>query len=108
MAIVAPDGRWLQVNEALCALVGYTEQELRGLTFQQLTHPDTDLGYVQQMLVGELETYQLDKRYLHKDGHIIWIVLNVSLVCDVDGAPQYFVAQIQDSTRRRQHEAERQ
>lgn len=70
MAIVAPAGRWLQVNRALCALVGYSEQELLGLTFQQLTHPDdldADLAYVQQMLAGAIETYQMDKRYLRNE-----------------------------------------
>jgi diguanylate cyclase (GGDEF)-like protein/PAS domain S-box-containing protein len=111
MALVATDGRWLQVNRALCDLVGYSEQELLASTFQQLTHPDdldTDLAYVQQMLRGEISAYQMEKRYLHKDGHILWVLLNVSLVRDLAGVPQYFVSQLQDGTQRRQREWERQ
>ena len=99
MALVGPDGRWLQVNPALCKLVGYSEDELLGGTFQGITHPDdleADLAFVRQTLAGEIETYQMDKRYFHKLGHIIWIHLSVSLVRDSEGAPAYFVSQIQD------------
>ncbi len=99
MAIVAPDGRWLEVNPALCELVGYSEEELLGGTFQGITHPDdldADLEFVRRMLAGEIETYQMDKRYFHRLGHIVWIRLSVSLVRGADGAPAYFVSQIED------------
>jgi diguanylate cyclase len=111
MALVWPDGRWLQVNPALCGLVGYSEPELLTTSFQQITHPDdldTDLAFVEQMLRGEIASYQMEKRYIHKDGHTLWALLSVSLVRDIHGAPQYFVSQIQDITQRRLHEAERQ
>ena len=99
LALVAVDGRWLRVNPALCALVGYTEQELLACTFGDITHPDdleTDLEYVRQLLAGEIATYQMEKRYIRKDGATIWILLSVSLVRDTEGRPEYFISQIQD------------
>ena len=109
MALVATDGRWLQVNRALCDIVGYSEQELLATTFQAITHPDdleADLNYVRQMLAGEIRTYQMEKRYFHKLGHVVWIVLNVSLVRDPHGKPLYFIGQIQDITARKRAEEE--
>src|SRR5579875_434256 len=91
MALVAPDGRWLQVNRSICELVGYSEEELLSLTFQDLTHPedlDADLKYVQQMLDRKIDTYQMEKRYIRKDGEIVWILLSVSLVSDPHGQPR--------------------
>jgi two-component system cell cycle sensor histidine kinase/response regulator CckA len=110
MALVALDGSWLQVNRSLCELIGYTHDELlAGATFQDITHPDdleVDLEYVRQMIAGEIETYQMEKRYLHKLGHIVWVLLSVSLVGSSDGSPLYFISQIQDITeRKRAHEA---
>jgi PAS domain S-box-containing protein len=103
MALAGTDGQWLQVNRALCDLVGYTEQELLATNFQAITHPDdleADLAYVTQLLAGEIPTYQMEKRYFHKLGHIVWIQLNVSLVHDADGRPVHFIGQIQDVTDR--------
>jgi PAS domain S-box-containing protein len=108
MALVGTDGQWLQVNPALCALVGYTEQELLATTFQAITHTDdldADLAFVRQMLAGEIPTYHMEKRYFHKQGHIVWILLSVSLVRDPVGQPLYFISQIQDITERKQVEA---
>ena len=107
MALVDPNGRWLQVNPALCELVGYAEDELLEGTFQGITHPDdleVDLEFVRQMLDGDVQTYQMDKRYFHKLGHIVWIHLSVSLVRDADGAPAYFVSQIQDISEQKHAE----
>jgi two-component system, cell cycle sensor histidine kinase and response regulator CckA len=107
MALVAPDGRWLEVNPALCQIVGYSEEELLGKTFQDITHPDdldSDLAYVRQMLTGEILTYQMEKRYLHKQGQVVWILLSVSLVRDSAGQPLYFVSQIEDITNRKRAE----
>lgn len=99
MALVAPNGQWLQVNQALCELVGYTAEELLTRTFQAITHPDdleTDLAYAQQVLTGEIRTYRMQKRYLRKSGEVVWILLSVSLVRAADGEPAYFISQIQD------------
>jgi len=105
MALVAPDGRWLRVNHSLCRIVGYTAEELLAKDFQSMTHPDdleSDVGYVRKMVAGSLSHYDLEKRYFHKDGHIIWTLLSVSLVRNGSGVPLYFVAQIQDITGQRQ------
>src|SRR5688500_10084061 len=97
MALVAPDGRWLKVNKSLCKIVGYTEKELLQTNFQAITHPDdlkADLNFVQQMLQQKRDTYQMEKRYIHKDGHIIWILLSVSLVWGANQKPAFFISQI--------------
>jgi PAS domain S-box-containing protein len=107
MALGALDGRWLQVNRSLCEMLGYTEQELLATTFQALTHPDdieVDLVLVQQLLAGEIDRYQLEKRYLHKLGHEIWVQLSVSLVCDAQGKPLYFIGHIKNITESRDAE----
>jgi PAS domain S-box-containing protein len=104
MALVAPDGRWLRVNRSLCAIIGYTAEELRATNFQSITHPedlDMDVDQMRQMLDGPLSHYDMEKRYLHKDGHIVWVLLSVSLVRDAAGRPLYFVSQIQDVTEER-------
>jgi PAS domain S-box-containing protein len=104
MALVAPDGRWLRVNRSLCGIVGYTAEELLATDFQSITHPedlDTDVGQMRQMLDGSLSHYNMEKRYFHKDGHIVWVLLSVSLVRDAAGQSLYFVSQIQDITDRK-------
>lgn len=107
MALVGLDGRFLQVNRSLCQIVGYGESELEGLTFQVITHPDdleADLSLVQQLIDGLIPNYSMEKRYFHKDGSVVWIMLSVSLVRSDDGEPLYFVSQIQDVTRAREAE----
>jgi PAS domain S-box-containing protein len=101
MALVSPEGRWLKVNRAVCDLVGYSESELLAKTFQDITHPEdlnADLSYVRQMLAGQIRTYQMEKRYYHKAGHIVWALLSVSLVRDKREKPLYFISQIQNIT----------
>ncbi|MCH2547451.1 MAG: CHASE domain-containing protein [Alphaproteobacteria bacterium] len=107
MALVAPDGHWLKVNKALCTLLGYERDELLSNDFQSISHPDDlaqDLEYVKKVLSGEIKSYEMEKRYYHKSGRIIWALLNVSLVRDSDGRPNYFIAQIQDITERKEME----
>jgi len=107
MAIVGLDGRWLRVNKALCDIVGYTQTELLQTTFQDITHPadlEADMGHVQELIDGARRYYQMEKRYLHKDGHVVWIRLTASLVRDAEGAPVHFVSQIEDITVSKQAE----
>jgi diguanylate cyclase (GGDEF)-like protein/PAS domain S-box-containing protein len=107
MALVGLEGQWLDVNQALCDLVGYSEEELLRLTFQDLTHPDdldADLALVEDVLAGRRATYQMHKRYIHADGRVIWALLSVSLATDENGRPLHFISQIQDFTERRELE----
>lgn len=109
MALVSTDGKWLKVNKKLCNMVGYSEKELLVKTFQDLTHPDdldADLNQVQSLLDDKITGYEMEKRYFHKDGHIVWVLLNVSLVRDTDRNPVHFVSQILDITQRKQTEDE--
>lgn len=108
IALVSPEGHWLQVNRKLCEIVGYSEAELLGLTFQDITHPDdlsADLEQVQRMLAREIDTYSMQKRYLRKDGSQVWINLTVALVWTADGAPGYFVSVIEDIDARKKAES---
>ena len=108
MALVSPDGHWLKVNRALCHLTGYTAAELYRRTFQDITHPDDldrDLDHLREMLAGKVPSYQMEKRYFHKDGRIVWVLLSVSLIRDGQGAPLHFISQIQDITERKNAEA---
>ena len=107
MALVSLEGRWMKVNDALMEIVGYPRSELMALRFQDITHAHdlrADEEFVRQMIAGERSTYQMDKRYLHADGHIVWVQLNVSLARDAAGQAMYFIAQIQDITDRRDFE----
>ena len=109
MALVAPNGAWLRVNPALCAILGYSHEELRERRFQDLTHPDdldADLELVSRVLDGRLASYQMEKRYLHADGSVVWAQLSVSLVRDDEGRPLHFVSQVTDISERKRLEAE--
>nr|WP_313403263.1 PAS domain S-box protein [Pseudomonas sp.] len=103
MALVGPDGRWLEVNAELCRMLGYSREELQALTYQQVTHPD-DLDADQQnmadLLAGRINAYQMEKRYLDSQGRTLWVLLSVSLVRDGEGQPVHFVSQIQDFSDR--------
>ncbi len=104
VGLVLPDGRWHQVNRSLCELTGYREAELLELTFQDITHPDDlegDLNNLQGLIDGEIAFYQMEKRYIHKLGTVVSVLLNVSLLRDDKGAPRYFIAQVQDITERK-------
>jgi two-component system, cell cycle sensor histidine kinase and response regulator CckA len=104
VALVSLDGRWLKVNRALCDLLGYTEAELLARNIQDLTHPDDmdiSLENVRKTIAGEIRSFQIEKRYIHKDGNVITVLLSISLVHDAQGRPSYFVSQIQDITERK-------
>ncbi|MGB7925107.1 MAG: EAL domain-containing protein [Pyrinomonadaceae bacterium] len=107
MALVSPEGRWLQVNHSLCEIVGYTEQEMLETSFQAITHPDDldgVLSNINQLLEGRLPACQTEKRYFHKHGHEVWALLSVSLARDSKSESPRFIFQIQDITDRKRAE----
>jgi PAS domain S-box-containing protein len=107
MALVLPNGKFLRVNRELSKMTGRPEEELLALTFQDITHPDDlekDMSYLKQTLNGTIDSYQMEKRYFHKDGQLIWIHLNVSLVRDGQNNPLFFVSQIEDISERKKSE----
>jgi PAS domain S-box-containing protein len=107
MCLVALDGRFVRVNRVLCEIVGYTPEELTGLTFQAITHPedlDIDLALVGKLARSEIPRYQLAKRYLRKDGMVVDVMLSVSALRGQDGVPLYYISQIEDITERKRIE----
>jgi PAS domain S-box-containing protein len=109
IAHVAPDGRWLRVNEALCRILGYPADELITRSFQDITHPDdlaADLAEVKDMLDGKIDSYGMDKRYVRKDGLIVWTRLTVGGVRKSEGSIDYFVSVVEDISARKQAEQE--
>ncbi len=107
MALISLDGRFLRVNAAACKMLGFTEHELlqRGVAERALPgEPIDDAEQMAQLLAGERESYQLEKRNLHKDGSVVYVQLSVSLVRDDHGAPLYFVSQAQDISERKAFE----
>ncbi|MFD2521305.1 PAS domain S-box protein [Emticicia soli] len=104
MALVSLEGKWMKVNKQVCKITGYTEDELMELTFQEITHPDdldNDLVFLNKMLKKEIDNYDMEKRYFHKNGHTVWVHLTVSLVWNNEGAPLYFISQINDITEQK-------
>jgi diguanylate cyclase (GGDEF)-like protein/PAS domain S-box-containing protein len=107
MALLDLDGRWFRVNPALSRMLGYTAAELTAADCPDLTHPDdvvADDIAVRQLKKGE-QAVTLDKRYRHRDGHVVWVRRSASLVRDEDGFPQYVVAAYEDIGERRQQDA---
>ncbi|MFD0766277.1 PAS domain S-box protein [Mucilaginibacter lutimaris] len=107
VVLVSVGGNFLQVNKSICELLGYTAEEMMTKTFQEITHPDdleADLTLLQRTLDKEINSYKMEKRYLKKDGSIIWTLLHVALVRDKSEEPLYFVSQIKDITERKHNE----
>lgn len=109
MALVGIDGYWLRVNPALSRMLGYSEDDLLRMTFQQITHPDDlaeDLANVRRLLAGDCDTFTIEKRYFHKTGATVWVSLSVSLAHDDKGKPLYFISQVKDITEIRRDKDE--
>jgi PAS domain S-box-containing protein len=101
---VGLDGQWLRVNQKLCDIVGYTREELSRRTFQDITYAedlDADLAHVRQALAGEIATYSMEKRYIRKNGSLIWIQLTVSLARGPQNEPRYFISIVEDIDERK-------
>jgi PAS domain S-box-containing protein len=110
MMLVDPGGRVLQANQPLVEMLGYSEVELRTHTFMELTYPEDlapNLALLQRALAGEIDSYQIEKRFLHKSGHLIWGRVSAGVVRDAVGQPLYLVGQVEDITARKRLELER-
>jgi diguanylate cyclase (GGDEF)-like protein/PAS domain S-box-containing protein len=108
MALVSPEGNWLRVNRSFCEIVGFSEAELLVSDFQAITHPDdlgNELAEMYRMTVGEILTSQVEKRYVHRFGHDVWVSSSFSLVRDTSNRPLHFIFQVQDITERKRAEA---
>ena len=102
IAHVDLDGTWMRVNRRLCEILGYPEEELLQLTFQDITHPDdlgSNLSLLERSLKHEIDHYTMRKRYLRKDGEVVWADLTASLLRNADGEPEHFISVIQDVTQ---------
>lgn len=107
MSLIAPDATRLRVNRAFCRMLGYTEAELLARTLHDITHPEDvaeDVRQREALLAGEKDVYAREKRYVHKDGRILWGSVTCSLVRDAMGQPLHFIAQVQDITERKRAE----
>jgi PAS domain S-box-containing protein len=109
IAHVGLDGRWIRFNEAVCAITGYSREELSAKTFGEITHPDDlDADWLQarRAASGEIPSYSMEKRYVRKNGSIVWVNLTVSMQRDGSGAPRHYVSIIEDISERKRAEAE--
>jgi PAS domain S-box-containing protein len=107
MALVRPDGRIMRTNSVFTQITGYSEIELTRLGFQDITHPEDlnqDIQLLQSLLRGERQHYSMEKRYIRKDGAVVWVQLNVSAVMTAQHQPLYLISQVQDITQRKSHE----
>ncbi|WP_338767506.1 PAS domain S-box protein [Bernardetia sp. ABR2-2B] len=104
MALINLEGRWIQVNQQVCTMLGYTKYELFNLTFQDITHPDDldlDLKLLDELVEGKRESYQMEKRYFSKSDGLVWAILSVSMMRDEAGKPLHFVSQLTDITEKK-------
>jgi diguanylate cyclase (GGDEF)-like protein/PAS domain S-box-containing protein len=109
MALTTLDGRWIEVNQALAAMLGYERGELQGRPFSELTYgPDRlqDERAIRELIAGWRRSHHSEKRYLHRTGRVVWGALTVSAIRGEDGRPHSFISQIQDITERKQADQE--
>lgn len=112
IALVSLKGEWLKVNKAITTMLGYSEEELLAKTFQDITYDDDlpqDLEYADQLLSDKISNYRMEKRYIHKDGHLVWVLLSGSIVRTEQNEPKYFIAQVVDITdqKKKVHDLEK-
>jgi diguanylate cyclase (GGDEF)-like protein/PAS domain S-box-containing protein len=109
LAHLTLDGKWIQANLKFCEIIGYSIPEIQQLSYRDITHPNdlpSDEDMIRGLLSGEYFQYTKEKRYIHKEGHIVWVNITVSMICDRTGAPIYTVTAIEDITNRKKIESE--
>lgn len=105
ISIVSIEGKWLKVNQSVVDFLGYNAEELYDLSFQDITHKDDlniDLSYMNKLLEGAINNYQIEKRYLHKSGYVVSALLSVSLVRYDTGTPRFFISQVTDLSKQKE------
>lgn len=110
VARVSPDGVLLEINDKFSQLVGYTKEELHQITFQEITHPDDlqlDEKHVEQVLAGKMDSFEIEKRYIHKNGQPVWVRLHSNVVREKDGDIKYAIAVVTDISERKLLEEEK-
>jgi PAS domain S-box-containing protein len=108
MSVIDLAGRWLRINDSYCRMLGYEADELIGAPFQKFTHPDDlaeDYEFVAAALAGELDSFEREKRYVRKDGSLLWARVRAEVIRDEAGEPLYFVSHLQDLSERRAAQA---
>jgi PAS domain S-box-containing protein len=101
MALVSPEGKWIDINSRVSEMLGYSKEEFLTKTLHEIIHPDDlheDLMLQKQLQKKEIEMYQVENRYIHKEGFIVWVMLTVSLIWNADSTPDFHIAQIVDIT----------
>jgi len=109
MTITRKDGTYFRVNRALSEMVGYSVEELQSMGFESITHPEDlprNLELRSRLAEGKEETFSMEKRYIHKDGHIVWTQLNVSALHDAAGRRAFDLSVVQDISERKRLEAQ--
>ena len=109
MALISPDGNWKRVNTSLCEITGYSENELQLMNMQDITHLDDLLqshGKLVELAQNVTESVKLEKRYIHKNGNVIWVVIAATMLKDSQGNPLHYVSQIEDITKRKEIEGD--
>ena len=109
LAHISVDGSFIRVNKRLCDFLGYSDEELTTLTFQELTAPDyldEDLSYLERLMAGDIDDYAIEKRYVRRDGEQVWAKLTVSLVRDQRGNPDYFISIVEDIDEKKRIQSE--
>lgn len=109
MALISPTGKWKRVNKSLCQILGYTEHEMMKLSIQELTHPDDlkgSLVILENLALGKIEEVKYEKRYIHKNGSPIWVVIAATMLYDSNGKALHYVSQIEDITKRKEIESD--
>jgi len=105
MALVDMEGRWLEINDSICRITGYSREELRATTLRAITHVDdvdNDAEEMENLLAGRIPSYQVERRYRHAWGHSFWVLVTVSLVRDAQDRPLHMISQVQDISDRKQ------
>lgn len=100
-ALVSLEGKWIKVNRALSKITGYTEEELLSITFQDITYSDdlqADLNQVQDLIQGKNDSFEMEKRYIHKNGSIVWVLLSCAIAREGNNS-LFLIAQVQDITK---------